>query len=233
MNAHLTGLLGIIAAQICAIAADQTSSWPAKISGIVATLITLIFADRTKRASVTNVVLAVAAVGAPVVTFFLTKMHPGALGMDILTVLGAVFVRLPAVLPKDEAEKPAASGPPAAAMVLVILFSFSALSCKTSPTKPDSFYGVVVACTMSNSHNSQAGAAVLDCLVNAAGGNYGACLAGLCAAGYWTVEEVACIVRQYATESAQRINEGKATERDTLLLENANAWIREHKVVYK
>lgn len=106
-------------------------------------------------------------------------------------------------------------------------------ACKTTPTNPDSFFGAVVTCTKENSRNAQAGQAVLNCLMNAAGGDYGSCLAGIVAAGYWTVDEIACVVRQYATESAQRLNAGAPTPSDAVILERANEWIRSHQVNYR
>jgi len=117
--------------------------------------------------------------------------------------------------------------------ILVIIAALGITACKTTPTNPDSFFGAVVTCTKENSHNAQAGAAVLNCLMNAAGGNYGACLSGLVAAGYWTVDEIACVVRQYATESAQRLNSGMPTPSDSIILERANQWLREKQVRFQ
>ena len=88
-------------------------------------------------------------------------------------------------------------------------------------------------CTKENSHNAQAGAAVLNCLTGAVAGDYGACLSSLVAAGYWTVDEIACVVRQYATESAQRINSGTPTPSDSVILERANQWLREKQVRFQ
>lgn len=132
-------------------------------------------------------------------------------------------------------EQPKAKGPDMKniATVLVIFAALSITACKTTPNTPDSFFGAVVTCTRENSHNAQAGQAVLNCLMNAAGGNYGACLSGLVAAGYWTVDEIACVVRQYATESAQRINSGEPTPSDSIILERANQWLRDKQVRFQ
>ena len=119
------------------------------------------------------------------------------------------------------------------ASVLIIIAALGTTSCKTTPTTPDSFFGAVVTCTKDNSHNDQVGAAVLNCLMNAAGGNYSACLAGLPALGNWTLDEVACVVRQYATESSQRINSGNPAPSDSVILERANEWIRSQQVKYR
>jgi len=119
------------------------------------------------------------------------------------------------------------------ALIVALTFWGFSGSCKTTPTTPDSFYDVVVTCTVDNVKNPQAGAAVLACLTGAVGGDYSACLAGLVTAGTWTVEEVACIVRAYATSSAQKLNAGTALPADQTVLTNANAWIRAHKVVYR
>jgi hypothetical protein len=118
-------------------------------------------------------------------------------------------------------------------LLLAAVLSISATSCKTVPANGDSFYEVVVTCTMENSSNPQAGAAVLGCFTGAIGGDYTACLSGLVAAGNWTIEEIACVVRAYATTSAQRINAGKPEPTDADVLKKANAWIRDHKVGYR
>ena len=115
----------------------------------------------------------------------------------------------------------------------ILALSAALSACKTTPTNPDGFFGAVVTCTKSNSHNAQAGAAVLNCLTSAVGGDYTACLAGLVTAGYWTVEEVACVVRQYATESAQRLNAGEPAPSDSVILERANAWLSSKQVKFQ
>lgn len=122
------------------------------------------------------------------------------------------------------------------ALVVSFLACFITLEvtgCKTMPTSPDSFYQAVVTCTKDNSQNAQAGSAVLRCLTGAVAGDYTACLAGLVTGGYWTVEEVACVVRQYATESAQRINAGSPSAADSDVLKNANAWIKSQGIQYR
>lgn len=101
-KAHASGFLTIVAVQVCTILADQTSPWPAKIAGIVATLVTLYFADREKQRKATVIVLGLASAGVPILTFALTKMHPGALVANLATVALGVFVRLPALMPVPE-----------------------------------------------------------------------------------------------------------------------------------
>jgi hypothetical protein len=118
-------------------------------------------------------------------------------------------------------------------LLLAAVLSISATSCKTVPANGDSFYEVVVTCTMENSSNPQAGAAVLGCFTGAIGGDYTACLSGLVAAGNWTVEQVACIVRRYATESAQRINAGAPLPTDADVLKKANEFIKAKKIGYR
>ena len=105
-------------------------------------------------------------------------------------------------------------------------------SCAHTPT-PGQFKDALVTCTLENSNNPQASAAVVNCLVGAASGNYAACLSGLVAAGYWTVEEVACIVRRLATESAQRLNAGTARGTDKAVLDNANQWIKDNGIRFR
>lgn len=115
----------------------------------------------------------------------------------------------------------------------ILALSAALSACVTPNPKPDSFFGAVVTCTRENSRNAQAGQAVLNCLMNAAGGDYGSCLAGIVAAGYWTVDEIACVVRQYATESAQRLNSGEPTPSDSIILERANQWLRVNQVRFQ
>jgi hypothetical protein len=100
-------------------------------------------------------------------------------------------------------------------------------------TTPGQFKDAVVTCTMENSHNPQASSAVLNCLTNAVAGNYAACLAGLPQLGHWTVDEIACVVRRLATESAQRINAGKAEPTDQQVLDDANQWLRDQGIKFR
>lgn len=130
-------------------------------------------------------------------------------------------------------EKPKGTDIKGVASVLIIIAALGITSCKTTPTNPDSFFGAVVTCTRENSHNDQAGAAVLNCLTGAVAGDYGACLSGLVAAGYWTVDEIACVVRQYATESSQRINSGTPAPSDSVILERANEWLKTNQVKFR
>jgi len=91
----------------------------------------------------------------------------------------------------------------------------------------------VVTCTQENSNNPQASAAVKNCLIGAVSGNYGACLAGLPAAFNWSYEEVICVVRRLATESAQRLNAGLSTDSDRTVLDNANQWIKDNGIRFR
>jgi hypothetical protein len=107
-------------------------------------------------------------------------------------------------------------------------------ACKTTPTNPDSFYQVVVTCTVDNSSNTQAAAAVYQCLSDVIlSQDYAGCLAGLVTAGTWTVDEVACLVRHYAQTSAQRINKGTVDALDQTALDNANAWLKKEQPRFK
>jgi hypothetical protein len=110
---------------------------------------------------------------------------------------------------------------------------YLASSCKTTPANGDSFYQVVVTCTQENSNNAQASAAVLSCLTSAVGGDYVGCLTGLVSVGHWTVDEVACIVRRYAVESAQRINAGTQTGTDDAVLKNANEFLKQKRIGFR
>lgn len=120
-----------------------------------------------------------------------------------------------------------------ASIATVLALAATLSACKTTPTNPDSFFQTVVSCAETNPNNDQAGQAVLNCFMNAVGGDYVACIAGITAAGNWTVAEIACVIRQYATESAQRINAGTPTPSDSVILERANAWIRQEQVKYR
>ena len=115
---------------------------------------------------------------------------------------------------------------------LGLLFLACVPSCH-APVTPDSFYHAVVTCTVDNSSNTQAGAAVYKCLTGAVGGDYTACLAGLVTAGTWTVDEVACLVRYYAQTSAQRLNAGTSDSLDQKALDNANAWLLKEQPRFK
>jgi hypothetical protein len=118
-------------------------------------------------------------------------------------------------------------------LVALAALALAATSCKTTPTSPDDFFQKVVTCTQDNTHDAAASSAVLNCLVGAVGGDYGACLAGLVTAGNWTVDEVACIVRGYATASAQKLNAGQATAQDQTVLDEANAWLKREQVKFR
>jgi hypothetical protein len=119
------------------------------------------------------------------------------------------------------------------AILAAIAFAAAGYLSACAHTTPSQFTDALVTCTMENSNNAQASAAVVNCLVGAAGGNYGACLSGLVSAGHWTVDEVACIVRRLATESAQRLNAGTATGTDQAVLDNANAWLAAERIKFR
>lgn len=120
------------------------------------------------------------------------------------------------------------------ALVVGSLLAFSAMlnSC-TTPVKPDSFYGKVVTCTMDNTKNPQAIAAVVSCLSNVVQGDAFSCLQGLVACGAWTVEEVACIAREQAVSTAQKANASGASVPDSTILANANAFIRAENMLFR
>lgn len=111
--------------------------------------------------------------------------------------------------------------------------TLAATGCKTPPTNGDTFYQTVVTCTEANTNNTAAGAAVLGCLTGAVGGDYSACLIGLVTGGHWTVDEVACIVRAYATTSAQRLNAGTPQVTDADVLKRANEFLRAEKIGFR
>lgn len=115
--------------------------------------------------------------------------------------------------------------------MLAILLAISALvcvlgaGCKTTPVKPDGFFGRVVTCAETNPANEGAVTAVLGCLQGSA---YVACLAGLGLT--WGYDEIACIVRSYAMGAAARLNAGTAAGNDAAALTNANDWLRSEQI---
>lgn len=166
------------------------------------------------------------------------KLVTQLLGVAIaLATNGKAVAMLNKFLPADTTPEapPQSKGPDmkSIASILVIFAALSITSCKTTPNTPDTFYQRVVTCTQENSHNTQAGAAVLNCLTGAVAGDYGACLSGLVAAGYWTVDEIACLVRGYATNAATRINAGTPQDTDSVVLERANDWIRANQLRFR
>ena len=116
---------------------------------------------------------------------------------------------------------------------VLLLLALQDSACKTAPNSPDSFYQAVVTCTSENTANPQAEQAVYQCLTDIVDGAYAGCLSGLVAAGTWTVDEVACLVRQYAATSAARINAGNPKAGDQTALDNANAWLKAEKVQFR
>ena len=118
-------------------------------------------------------------------------------------------------------------------VILAVGFAIGGYFASCAHTTPTQFKDAIVNCTLENSNNPQAGAAVVRCLTGAVSGDYGACLSGLVAGGYWAVEEIACVVRRLATESAQRINAGQATDSDRTVLDNANQFLRDNNLRFR
>ncbi|HJW74822.1 MAG TPA: hypothetical protein VJ787_04020 [Thermoleophilia bacterium] len=118
-------------------------------------------------------------------------------------------------------------------LILAVGLSIGGYFAACAHTTPGQFKDAIVTCTLENSQNPQASAAVTNCLIGAVSGNYAACLSGLVTAGYWTVEEIACVVRRLATESAQRINAGQATDADRTVLDNANQWLKDNQIRFR
>lgn len=234
MFGHVLGLLLIFATQVGVVLADQTTPLAGKIAALVGTAITVFFADRATQTRITSTLIAVAGLAVPLLTFALTKMHGGTLAANVATVVIGVFVRLQALYPVQNPNNTFRTGPPSAtAAILLGLLFLGSSACKTTPMTPDNFYHAVVTCTIDNTSSTQAGAVVLRCLTSAAGDDYDACLAGLVTAGYWTVDEVACLVRHYAQTSAVRTNAGTADNLDPIIVTNANAWLREKGIMFR
>ena len=117
------------------------------------------------------------------------------------------------------------------AAIVGLVIGTTASNC--AHTTAGQFKDAVVTCTMENSSNSQAASAVLGCLTGAIAGDYSACLSGLVTAGTWTVQEISCVVRKLATESAQRLNAGTASGTDKAVLDNANQWLRDNAIRFR
>jgi hypothetical protein len=118
-------------------------------------------------------------------------------------------------------------------LATILGLAIGTITANCAHTTAGQFKDAVVVCTMENSNNAQAGAAVVSCLTAAVGGDYAGCLAGLVSVGHWSVDEVACIVRRLATESAQRINSGTSTTEDGRVLSSANQWLRDNQIRFK
>ena len=117
--------------------------------------------------------------------------------------------------------------------ILALGLSLGAYFAACAHTTPGQFKDALVTCTQENSNNTQALAAVGNCLTGALAGDYVSCLSGLVSAGHWTVDEIACVVRKLATDSAQRLNAGTSTSSDRSTLDNANRWLRDNNIRFR
>lgn len=234
-RAHYLGLLATLAAQLGGVWASTETDLAAKVALSIAAGLAVLLPSVWQR-KVYPVLLALIPVAIALVAVVKLKVTTGSAAFGFLSILPAILTRLGALLPAQPEDQTATTKGPdmnKIASIIILVAAIGITACKTSPTKPDSFFGAVATCTQQNSHNDQAGQAALNCLLNAAGGDYGACLSGLVAAGYWTVDEIACVVRQYATESAQRINSGAPTPSDSVILERSNQWLRDNQVKFR
>ena len=116
---------------------------------------------------------------------------------------------------------------------IIIGLAIGTVAANCAHMTPTEFKDALVTCTQENTNNAQALAAVGNCLTGALAGNYAACLSGLVTELKWTIDEVACMVRKLATESAQRINAGQATDADRTVLDNANQWLKDNQIRFR
>jgi hypothetical protein len=157
----------------------------------------------------------------------------------LATAPGAV-APVPVVAAKDQTSGdapgkvlPISTDPPkgGAALVILLAAGLTLAACKTLAPAPDSFAGRVVTCAEGNDANPAASAAVLGCLVGAAGGDYAACLAGLPAAGHWSADAVACIVRSYAQPRARAMLAAQPVADPAR--EHAAEWLRDQGITFR
>lgn len=211
MNGHLTGLLGIVAVQLAAIFADQTTPLPAKLAAAAGTLVTLLFANPATQAKAVTILVAFAALAVPVLTFTLTKMTPGTFAANLSTTLVAVFVQLPRVLSN-------APKVPPAGVALVLL----GLLAGCHGVKTDQVIADVVDCATVNPETSGALAAVLGCANDVAAGDPAGCLDDVLASARWAAAEVRCVAAYVASQSKSAAPQQKLA---------ASAWLSRARVV--
>jgi hypothetical protein len=113
---------------------------------------------------------------------------------------------------------------------LLILAASLALSCGSNKPTPDHFFNVVVDCGKTNPSNPEVAAAVYTCLANAAAGNPSACLSGLLSTGHWTVDEIACVVRELGNKTGSLSAPGSY---DANAARSARNWIAAEKIGYR
>jgi hypothetical protein len=236
---HISGLLGIVAAQLGLVWADQQTDLVGKICLSIVALLTILWTDSTKQEKAVVAVRGGVALGAVVLTMVLTKCSLEAGTTAVVTTIAAVFVRLPAMLanmPKptgaseDKTVRLQPPGPPTAA-VLVLIAGLALQSCSSGPdVKPDQFFGAVVDCAQVNPQSSAALAAVTTCLIGAATQNHGVCLGGLVTGGTWTITEVACVTAFVAQQRNDAIASGGGSNDDVMIRTRANEWLKVEKI---
>jgi hypothetical protein len=118
-------------------------------------------------------------------------------------------------------------------LAILVGLSLGGYVASCAHTSAAEFKDAIVTCTLENSSNAQASAAVVACLTGAVAGDYTSCLSGLVTAGQWAATEVICIVRRLATESAQRLNAGAAQPNDQVMLDNANRFLRDNGIRFR
>ena len=101
---HLSGLLGIAAAQIALVWADPSTDLYGKIAISAVTLLTVLITDRAKQEKAKVILRTVACVAAVAIAAALSSASFGTGTVAVLSVLAAVFVRLQAMLPAPKAE---------------------------------------------------------------------------------------------------------------------------------
>src|SRR5512141_1551752 len=111
MIAHLSGLLGIVAAQLALVWSDKGTDLAGKIAISAITLLTVLLTDTSKQERAKVILRAGAAIGAIVVAIVVTRCSASSGAAAVLTTLAAVFVRLQALLPPPKLPQPSSDTP--------------------------------------------------------------------------------------------------------------------------
>ena len=111
--------------------------------------------------------------------------------------------------------------------VSALLAILSCGACATNNTN-GRFVNAIVDCSEKNA-DPQLVLNVTQCLGGAVAGGYAQCLELL----PFAVDEIVCVVSELSQAKAKAINSGTANAQDSVVLSNANAWLKASKVSRK